>query len=94
MVQFSERALDGQEFHEAILQCPGERLQRADTCQRAGWLPGDLRFCAIGVEVIAGPRDVRPADRCVSPSRPASRACTASRRNARLLRKMRRGLRL
>ena len=49
--------------------------------------------CANEVEVIAGLRDVRPADGCVFPSRQAPAVCTASQRIARQFRARRSSLR-
>lgn len=47
MVQFSERALDYGDFHEAVLQGLDERVPRADAHRRAGLVPGDLKFAQM-----------------------------------------------
>jgi hypothetical protein len=62
----------------------------ADTQLRAGEGPGDLKLTRKRVEVIAGLRDVRPADGCVLPCRHAAAAGTAARRHGMLLHMVRR----
>ncbi len=47
MVQFSERALKGDDFHGAFLQCQAECLRIGDTHLRAGLEPGDLKFAQM-----------------------------------------------
>ena len=48
MVEFSERTLECQDFHEAFLQTSVACRPVADTRHRAGWGPGDLRFAQRG----------------------------------------------
>ena len=43
VVQLGERTFECQDFHEAVLQCQGVSTS-ADTHQRAGCVPGDLKF--------------------------------------------------
>jgi hypothetical protein len=47
MVQFSERTLESNDFHEAFLQWQDERLPMGDAHQRAGSEPGDLKFAQM-----------------------------------------------
>jgi len=53
----------------------------AGTRLRAGEVPGDLKLTRKMVEVIAGLKDVRPADGCVFPRRHAAAAGTSTRRH-------------
>jgi hypothetical protein len=48
MVEFSERTLECQDFHEAFLQSSGACRPVAGTRHRAGWRPGDPRFAQRG----------------------------------------------
>ena len=48
MVQFSERMLESNDFHEAFLQGQDERLPLGDAHRRAGLEPGDLKFAQMG----------------------------------------------
>jgi|JI8StandDraft_2_1071088.scaffolds.fasta_scaffold30840_2 hypothetical protein len=60
-------------------------LPLAGTRLRAGEVPGDLKLTRKRVDVIAGLKDVRPADGCVLPCRRAAAAGTATRRHHMLL---------